>query len=433
MSPRLPKHILKAFVDLKRSANDLRQLPAESKNRVLNKLASDLVANSKTILAANKKDIQNAQKNKDVTAAFIDRLTLTSSRIEAMAESLSQVAKLPDPVNEIVDQQTLKNGLNIKRVRAPLGVLFMIFESRPNVITEVFSLAFKSGNAVALRGGSESSHTAKELYKLIRTALKFCNVDAKCFYGFEDYDRKVVATLLLRKDLIDVTIPRGGDKLIEFVTRTALMPIIKNDRGLCHAFVDENINSSLDFLKMAAKVVTNAKTSRPGVCNSLETVLIHKSIAEKFLPLLFDSCVKFNVVWKCDPKSFQILSKFKKASAAKILKAKTSDWGTEHLNQIINCKIVSGLDEALAHIEKYGSRHSEAILTEDTENASKFLNSVDAAAVYHNASTRFTDGFEFGLGGELGISTQKLHVRGPVGLKELTTPRWVIYGNGQIR
>lgn len=421
MTKKLSPKIEKSFRALREAARELRQLPNDVKSKTLHNISVAISKHSTEILKANAKDLKNLSKN--TSSAFRDRLTLNEKRLEGMMESLQQVANLPDPVNEVVATQTLKNGLKVKKVRAPLGVIFMIFESRPNVILEAFSLAFKSGNAIALRGGSDSKFTAEVFYRIMREALQASGLSADSFFGMNDYDRKWVEILLNRKDLIDIVVPRGGDRLIAFVEKTAVMPIIKNDRGLCHTYVDADAD-----LEMAVKIVNNAKTQRPGVCNSLETVLVHKAIAEKFLPKLYEVSQAHAVEWHCDKASLKILGKKPNVKAAKV-----SDWDTEYLDQIMNCKIVNDLDEAMAHIEKHGSRHSEAILTSSEAKARRFQSEIDAAAVYWNASTRFTDGFEFGLGGELGISTQKLHVRGPVGLRELTTPRWVIDGDGQIR
>ena len=421
----LPQSVTKGFKNLKKGSSYLRNLAAEEKNAALLNLAKRLKQSSTKILAANAKDLASFDKKNRTNerAAFRDRLKLDKVRISSMAESLIQVAKLPDPVNEIIEKRKLKNGLHLTKVRSPLGVLFMVFESRPNIVTEVFSLAFKSGNAIALRGGSEAKETIRCLYKLMRESLGECQINPHVFLGIEDYDRSLVEKLLARKDWIDVVIPRGGDKLIELVSQKATMPIIKNDRGMCHAYVDDEAN-----LDMAASVVANAKTSRPGVCNSLETVLVHQTVADKFLPKLYKASQKFAVEWRCDKSSQVILKNLKNVRLAT-----PEDWHTEHLAQILNCKIVENMDEAILHIETYGSRHSETIITGNKSKARQFQNQVDSAAVYWNASTRFTDGFEFGLGGEIGISTQKLHVRGPVGLRELTTPRWLIDGHGQIR
>ncbi|MGZ3649943.1 MAG: glutamate-5-semialdehyde dehydrogenase [Bdellovibrionota bacterium] len=396
--------------ELRVHAREIRRLSTAEKNKALLALADRVSAAEAAILFANAEDL--AALPLDATPAFRDRLTLNPARIKAMVESLRQVAALPDPVGEVVEERRLANGLEVRRVRAPLGVILMIFESRPNVILEAYSLAFKSGNAIILRGGSESRATAAAVYNLM---------DPNTFYGVNDYDRSIVAGLLKRKDLIDVVVPRGGDRLIAFVQETALMPIIKNDRGLCHAFVDESAD-----LAMAVNVVKNAKTQRPGVCNALETVLVHEKVAQDFLPRLYAAAQPLE--FRCDGASQKLLH-----GSANVKPASEQDWDTEHLDLILNCRVVKSLEEALAHIEKHGSKHSETIITGDESHARLFQSEVDAAAVYWNASTRFTDGFELGLGGELGISTQKLHVRGPVGLRELTTPRWVITGTGQIR
>ncbi|WP_413290429.1 glutamate-5-semialdehyde dehydrogenase [Bdellovibrio sp. HCB337] len=406
---------------LRESARAQRKIPAVQKNAALLKLAEDLGKNSQTVLDANQKDL--AALSADTAPAFRDRLTLNPQRLEGMMESLRQVAALPDPVGEMIEQRTLKNGLNLQKIRAPLGVIFMIFESRPNVILEAFSLAFKSGNVILLRGGSESRHTAAAIYKLMHQSLQASGFTQVPFHGLEDYDRSLVEALLKRKDYIDIVVPRGGEKLIDFVQRTALMPIIKNDRGLCHTYIDEDAD-----LAMAVNIVTNAKTQRPGVCNALETVLVHEKVAAKFLPMLNQATESKKLKWHTDLTSFEILGK-----NPLVTLADNEDWDTEYLDLIMNCRVVKSLDEALTHIEKHGSKHSEAIVTSSEKKARVFQQEVDAAAVYWNASTRFTDGFEFGLGGELGISTQKLHVRGPVGLRELTSPRWIIDGTGQIR
>lgn len=417
----LPSEIESAFVRLREAARALRQLSCAKKNEALLRLADLVKARESDLLKANQDDLSRLPS--DTTAAFRDRLTLTPERLAGMIESLKQVAALPDPVGEETERRTLENGLLLRRVRSPLGVILMIFESRPNVILEAFSLAFKSGNAIALRGGSDSQATAQVLYSVMQEALRTSQVDERSFYGLNDYDRAIVEHLLKRKDLIDVVVPRGGERLIDFVQRTALMPIIKNDRGLCHAYVDSEAD-----LEMAVRIVTNAKTQRPGVCNSLETVLVHQAVADSFFPKLYDATNAKGLRWKASPEVQSILK-----GRARIEAASPSDFDTEHLDLILNARVVRDLEEALAHIESHGSRHSETIITRNETKARHFQMEVDAAAVYWNASTRFTDGFEFGLGGELGISTQKLHVRGPVGLRELTTPRWVIDGAGQVR
>lgn len=396
-------------------------MSAQDKNKILLALAQILETKQEEILAANVLDLKNLSST--TLPSFRDRLLLDRARITNMADSLRQVAKLPDPVNEVIENKTLNNGLEVKRVRSPLGVIFMIFESRPNVILEAFSLAFKSGNVILLRGGSESKLTAEVIYKMMREVFRAEGCEFTPFYGLENYDRSLVDDLLKQKDLIDVVVPRGGDRLIQYVQENALMPIIKNDRGMCHVYIDDEVD-----MQMALQIVRNAKVQRPGVCNSLETILVHRDIAEKFLPLMHQATLGDELSWHVDEASLAILK-----NKQKVTSAQEKDWDTEYLDLILNCKIVSDIDEALAHIEKHGSRHSESIITRSEKKARRFQDDVDAAVVYWNASTRFTDGYQLGLGGELGISTQKLHVRGPVGLKELTTPRWIIDGTGQIR
>lgn len=419
LTPPLSSSLLSELKELKDAARTQRALPSLAKDKALKNLAFDLMAAKNEILFANAEDLRRLSTS--VTNAFRDRLTLNEERLEGMAASLLAVAALPDPNNELTEQRVLENGLQIRRVRAPLGCIFMIFESRPNVILEAFSLAFKSGNVILLRGGSDSSSSAGIIYQMMTKSLQRSGLTHRSFLGLQDYDRGLVETLLTRKDLIDVVVPRGGDRLIEFVQAKSHMPIIKNDRGLCHTYIDASAN-----LEMAVRIVKNAKTQRPGVCNSLETVLVHEDIAGTFLPKLHQAMT--GVQWKADQSSLEILKTLPMVEAASSL-----DWDTEHLDLIMNCRIVKNLEEAIAHIERHGSKHSECIVTSSETNARKFQAEIDAAAVYWNASTRFTDGFSLGLGGELGISTQKLHVRGPVGLKELTTPRWVIDGVGQIR
>ena len=450
--------VTQAIHRLRSGARLLRSFDAQTKNQVLLRLSEKVHASQQAILHANQLDLDKLPES--TAAAFRDRLTLNSARIESMCESLRQIANLPDPVGEVVETKQLANGLNLRRVRAPLGVILMVFESRPNVILEAFSLAYKSGNVIALRGGSDSQFTAKVLYQIIYDSIGTCSSDL--FYGFTDYNREHVKLLLSRSDLIDIVVPRGGEKLIAFVQEHARMPIIKNDRGLSHAYVDESAD-----LNMAIEIVLNAKTQRPGVCNSLETVLIHKSVLNQFLQKLI---IRFTEPEKPEKShrtqleiracavAFPVLDQLVKNSEGKnsmsgggifvggsphksalntgdlkIIRATETDWDTEHLDLILNARAVDDLDQALLFIEQHSSKHSETIITSDERQARRFQNEIDSAAVYWNASTRFTDGFEFGLGGELGISTQKLHVRGPVGLRELTTPRWLIDGNGQTR
>lgn len=426
------------FKHLRQTTRSLRTLTRQQKDSVLHGLADQLSAHMAPLLEANKKDLEALPEA--TTSAFRDRLLLNPERLTAIAESLRAVAELDDPVGEVLEERTLENGLRIRRERAPLGLILMIFESRPNVIFEAFSLAFKSGNAIALRGGSDSKHSAHVIYQMMRDVFHQCSIPY-AFLGIENYDRALVLELLQRKDWIDIVVPRGGDRLIELVQTHAKMPIIKNDRGLCHAFVEATAD-----LAMAAQIVVNGKMSRPAVCNSLETVLIDQPVAREFLKALCHELTKgslsversseASLEIRCDPTSLAILEDLQKSEGADWLRltaATEADWNTEHLDYILNCRVVANLAEALAHIDTFGSKHSETIITSNANTAHLFQSEVDAAVVYWNASTRFTDGFQFGLGGELGISTQKLHVRGPVGLRELTTPRWIAEGSGQTR
>lgn len=419
----LPKEIDTALDQIRAGARRLRASTTEVRNRVLTALEAKLGLEELAILAANRADV--SALTKDGAAAFRDRLLLNPERLAGMRESLRQVIALGDPLGEVVESRTLKNGLKVRRVRSPLGVILMIFESRPNVAIEAFSLALKSGNAIILRGGKESKNTVTAFYRLIGEAMAEAGFPPGSFLGIADPDREIVKELLSEKSRIDVVVPRGGDKLIDFVVENARMPIIKNDRGLCHIYVHSDAD-----LVTAAAIVENAKVQRPGVCNSLETLLVHASIANPFVRELAQRAGMRTVEFRAETRAKPV---FHDAFGDRVFDAKPADFDTEYLDLILNVKLVDSVDEAIVHIERHGSRHSESILTKDEKTARLFQSEVDAAAVYWNASTRFTDGFELGLGGELGISTQKLHVRGPVGLRELTSVRWVIDGEGQIR
>jgi glutamate-5-semialdehyde dehydrogenase len=414
--------ILSKLKKMKLAAIELRNADTDLKNKVLLELRKSLKGTRfiSAVLKANQSEIRLL---KNAETAFYDRLLLNELRLSQAGESLRAVAKLDDPVGEEVEEKRLANGLRARRVGAPLGVILMIFESRPNVAFEAFSLAFKSGNPIILRGGHESFLTTKIIYELISKILVKNGFSQHCLWGITEPSRDLTNFLLKQKDYIDVVVPRGGEELIQFVSKNSLIPIIKHDRGLCHVYVDRSAK-----LKMAIEIVVNAKAQRPGVCNAMETVLVHESFATKFILALYKQLEPFNIEWHGCPKTFALLKKKKNVKRASV-----KDWDTEYLDFKMNCRIVRDLNQALDHIAKHGSKHSEAIVSESKESAKIFLNSVDAAAVLWNASTRFNDGFELGLGGELGISTQKLHVRGPVGLRELTTPRWVITGTGQIR
>lgn len=426
------KSIEDSLFKLKAASRKLTSLSSAQRNAVLIGLANRLIASEREILTANEDDLKSLEPN--ATAAFRDRLTLNTQRIHAMATSLRAVAALPDPIGEVVDAHILSNGLKAQRIRSPLGTLLMIFEARPNVISEVFALAFKTGNSIALRGGSESKATAATLYKIIAKEIEAAGLTPSPFIPITNYDRSLVGELLKRADLFDVCIPRGGDSLIELVSREAKMPVIKNDRGLCHLYIHSDAN-----LAMAVKIAVNAKTQRPSVCNAIETCLIDRAIAETALRQLLPAMAPHHVRLHCCDDSYHLAQQIARTDgtestwATGLKRASPTDFNTEYLDLDLNIKIVDSLDAALLHIERHGSHHSEAIITENEAVARQFQREVDAACTYWNASTRFTDGFELGLGGEIGISTQKLHVRGPVGLKELMSIRWLIDGNGQIR
>lgn len=421
----LSRSLLKRLRMTHSAARALRQAGPKQKNQVLLHAAKLLKASEGKILAANRKDLRGLDRGggREVTPAFVDRLTLNPQRIDQMIESLRQVASLADPIGEVVEARKLSNGLMAQRLRAPLGVILMIFESRPNVAIEAFSLGFKSGNAMILRGGRESAATVKALYSVLAESLQSQDLPASGLWGIENPDRRIPDFLLQQQKWIDVVVPRGGAGLIDFVTQNSRIPIIKNDRGLCHVYVHQDAD-----LEMASQIVLNAKSQRPGVCNSMETLLVHEKVAGALLPRLHDLLSPFQLKWFVCPKGFALLKGRKDVG-----RATAGSWDTEYLDFKMNCRVVNSLEIAMAHIEAHGSRHSECIVTRSEKSAKLFQGEIDAAAVYWNASTRFTDGFELGLGGELGISTQKLHARGPVGLRELTSVRWVIDGQGQTR
>jgi glutamate-5-semialdehyde dehydrogenase len=406
------------LAEVRIAARELRATPTARKNAVLLRAAEMLERQRELILKANAVDLKRLPKS--TKPAFRDRLMLDDRRIRLMAAGLEQVAALPDPVGEVAEKTKLPNGIELRKTRAPLGVILLIFESRPNVAIEAFSLAFKAGNAAILRGGKESSETTTVLYRVLYAALSESGFSRDTLWGITEKSRTLVQKLLKRKDAIDVVVPRGGEGLIEFVQKKSNIPIIKNDRGMCHVYVHDDAD-----LEMAASIVENAKTQRPGVCNAMETVLVNEKVAEDFIPKLACVLEPHGVKWFGCKVTRELLK------AAK--PARSKSWDTEYLDLMMNCKVVASLDEAIEHIEAHGSRHSEAIVTASKDAARRFQFEVDAAAVYWNASTRFTDGFEFGLGGELGISTQKLHVRGPVGLRELTSLRWIADGEGQVK
>lgn len=389
------------------------------KNAALNKIAEAFLARSEYILAENKKDIDSAKKN-GISEGLIDRLTLNDARIDAMAEGIRQITKLPDPIGERVSEFTRPNGLNIVEVRVPLGVVGIIYEARPNVTADAAALCIKSGNACILRCGKEAHASSMAITSVIRQALDESGMPADCVNLVEDTSRDSALALMKLNDYLDVIIPRGGAGLIRSVVENATVPAIETGTGNCHVFVDESAD-----LDMAEKIIINAKTSRPSVCNAEEKLLLHKAVAKEFLPRILKALAEKSVKIIGDEAVCGIYPE--------AIPATEEDWGTEYLDLKIGVKVVDSVDEAISHINRYGSKHSEAIVTANDTNAQKFLQAIDAAAVYVNASTRFTDGFEFGFGAEIGISTQKIHARGPMGLKALTTTKYTVRGCGQIR
>jgi glutamate-5-semialdehyde dehydrogenase len=402
----------------------LAYLSTDIKNKALHYIADDILLRKDEILVANKKDY-DAAKASGMGNALLDRLMLNESRLEGIAGDTRAVATLPDPVGETYEMRTMPNGLQIGKKRVPIGVIGAIYESRPNVTVDIASLCLKSGNAVILRGGKETINSNTAIVKVIQDACKKAGMPAGCVQFIDDTDRMLVDAMLKMNDIIDLIIPRGGAGLIKSVAENATMAVVTGGIGVCHTYIDKSAD-----IKKAVDIVYNAKVQRPTVCNALDSVIVHADIAKSYLPEMAYELNKAKVELHCDERSMAIL---KADKALKLVQAVEGDWGKEFLALIAAIKVVDSLDEALEHIEKYGSGHSEAIVTEDYQSAMRFLNEVDAACVYVNASTRFTDGGQFGLGAEVGISTQKLHARGPMGLKELTTYKWIIFGNGQIR
>lgn len=403
----------------KEGAQELALASGETKNKVLAKLADELERQADQIIEANQLDIEAARRN-GMSNAMLDRLTLTKERIADMANGVRQVISLPDPSGRCLDEWDRPNGLHISKITVPLGVIAIIYESRPNVTVDAAALCIKSGNACILRGGSEAIHSNTMLVSVIKKALADAGMNADVVGLLENTDRQLVKELLTLRQYIDLAIPRGGAGLIRMVVETATVPCIETGSGVCHVYVDKDAD-----LDMAVQIIENAKVSRPSTCNAMETLLVHKDVADQLLHKLVPVMKKDQVELRGDEASCGIDGMMKQAVEA--------DWETEYNALILSIRTVDSLDEALAHIRRYSTHHSEAIVTDNAETAEKFLNSVDSAAVYVNASTRFTDGFEFGFGAEIGISTQKLHVRGPMGLEALVSYKYVVRGQGQIR
>lgn len=404
---------------VKESTKYLNVMSSKDKNMILNEVAKSIEAFSEEIINANKVDIEKARMA-GMKDSLIDRLKIDDNRIKGMAAGLRDVAALADPIGETIEGKKLENGLEILKRRVPLGVIAIIYESRPNVTVDAFGLCFKTGNATVLKGGSDAINTNVTIIKIIKETLKKLNISENIIYLLEDTSRETAQKLMKMNSYIDVLIPRGGRGLIKTVVENSTIPVIETGTGNCHIYVDETAD-----LEMAKSIIINAKTQRTGVCNACESLLVNENIAEVFIPSLIRALNEKNVEVRGDTLSRKISNE--------IVAATEEDWETEYLDLIISLKVVKDIEEAINHINHYSTKHSESIITKDYQNAQKFLNEVDSSCVYVNASTRFTDGGEFGLGAEIGISTQKLHARGPMGLKELTTTKYVIYGNGQIR
>lgn len=398
---------------------EIQCLTTKEKNDALLAVADKLVAEADSIIAANAKDYERGLSN-GMHKGLLDRLLLDKKRIEAMAEGLRQVAALPDPIGEVIDSFSRPNGLQIKKVRVPMGVIGIIYEARPNVTADAFALTFKAGNAVVLKGGSDAIDSNIQIANVMRAALSECGINPDAIQLIEDTDRAVTTKFMQMNEYIDVLIPRGSARLINAVVENSTIPVIETGTGNCHIYVDKDAD-----IDKAIPIIINAKTQRIGVCNAAESLVVHEDIKDKFLPLFEKAMNEHNVEIRGDEESRKLMNS--------AVSATEEDFGKEFLDYIISVKTVKNVDEAIDHINKYNTSHSDAIVTENEETAKRFLERVDSACVYVNASTRFTDGFEFGFGAEIGISTQKLHARGPMGLKELTSYKYQIVGEGQIR
>ncbi len=415
----IKQYIREITHNAKQASRKLAVSNADTKNTVLRQMSEHIIECAGVLKAANSEDLE-AGRSAGLSGAMLDRLELTDRRIEGMAESLRSIAALKDPVGGVIDGWTLPNGLQLRKVRVPLGVVCIIYESRPDVTADAAALCLKSGNAVILRGGKEAIRSNMAIYRLLRNCLENSELPAACVQLIETIDRTAVPPLLTAEDSVDVVIPRGGKGLIKKVMETATVPVVKHYDGVCHTYVDAGCN-----IDTALKICENAKCQRPGTCNAMETLLVSEEIAGQFLPKACKLFVKRGVELRGCSRTLEILPDVKKAEP--------SDWRTEYLDMILSVRVVRDVGEAIEHINAYGSGHSDAIVTGNLANAENFQAGVDSAAVYVNSSTRFTDGGQFGLGAEIGISTNKLHARGPMALEELTTYKWLINGNGQVR
>jgi len=408
----------------KAASRRMAYLSTEVKNKALHNITDDLLAKKDEILSVNQIDYKEAEAS-GMSAHMLDRLMLSPERLEAIAQDVLAVAALPDPVGEVFDMRTLPNGLQIGRKRVPLGVIGAIYESRPNVTIDISVLCLKAGNAIILRGGKEAVRSNSALARVVQDAGKRAGMPDGAVQFIESTDRTLVSQMLKMGGIIDLIIPRGGAELIKFISENATMPVVSGGGGVCHTYIDRSAD-----VDRAVAIAFNAKVQRPTVCNALDSLLVHADIAPRYLPLVAAEWAKAGVEMRCDERALAILKSY---SAFKLVPATDEDWGKEFLSLVAAVKVVDSLDEALEHIDHYGSGHSEAIITEEYQAAMRFLNEVDAACVYVNASTRFTDGGQFGLGAEVGISTQKFHARGPLGVRELTSYKWIIFGSGQVR
>jgi len=401
------------------ASRELAHTSSARKNAALRGMAARLRKNSKSLISENAKDLEAAE-SAGLSKAFLDRLRLDEKRVEAMARGIEEVAALPDPVGEVIEGRVLPNGLRLSKVRIPIGVIAIIYESRPNVTADSASLCLKSGNAVILRGGKEAIRSNLAISEQLSAALAEASLPESAIQVVETTEREAVGHLLKQDRFIDLIIPRGGEELIRRVTEESRIPVIKHYKGLCHIYIDEDA----DF-EMAEKIVINAKCQRPGVCNAVETLLVHEACARQFLPRMAELLRREGVELRGCPRTLEVIRDAKEATE--------EDWSTEYLDLILSIRVVGSLEEATDHIARYSSSLSEAIVTGNLQKALRFTELVDSAAVYVNASTRFTDGGEFGMGAEIGISTDKLHARGPMGVRELTSYKWTVFGNGQVR
>ncbi len=420
----LTESILAQGKAARRASRALAQAPTPLKNRALENIAAALLENRQDILDANREDLA-VSREMGLSDSLLDRILLTSQRLEAMAGDVRAIAALPDPVGHVFDMETRPNGLQVGKKRVPLGVVGSIYENRPNVTVDISALCLKSGNACVLRGGKEAVNSNRALARLIRQSIDQAGLPIDAVAFVDDPDRRLVQAMLRMSEHIDLMIPRGGADFIRFVSENAAMPVVSGGVGVCHTYLDRAAAPD-----KAVAIAFNAKTRRPTVCNALDTLLVHSEAAAALLPAVGRRWAEAGVQMRCDRRALSVLAALETPN---VVAAGPEDWGTEFLSLVAAVKVVDSLDEALEHIEEHGSGHSEAIVTEDYTAAMRFLNEVDAAAVYVNASTYFTDGAQFGLGAEVGISTQKFHARGPMGLKELTSYKWIVLGDGQVR